>query len=124
MGSIKFTICFNSELDSFMDSKLNETMDFSIDLKDSEISKLKKLIDESTISKELGLMPILEAGDGLLYDKIDETAQFLLRGYIKHKEEGTLSDYLNGSADYEEFDNGDEYEPYFYICYIPESLYE
>ena len=124
MGSIAFTISFNSELDSFEDSALNETMDFSVDLTEAEISKIKKLVDESTINKELGLMPLLEAGDVNLYYKIDEAAQFYLRGYLKHKEEGSLSDFLNGTADYEEFDNGDEYEPYFYICHIPESLYE
>jgi len=91
---------------------------------DDEIATMKELIKASSVDKEAGLMPILEASPHLLY-KVDSAAQAIIRDYYKHEEEETLSVFLGEEGDFEEICSVDEEEVaelYNYICLIPDTL--
>jgi len=125
MKQINFTIQFESEPYCVgVPVSKPESVVIGVFFTDDEIATMKELIKASSVDKEAGLMPILEASPHLLY-KVDSAAQAIIRDYYKHEEEETLSVFLGEEGDFEEICSVDEEEVaelYNYICLIPDTL--
>lgn len=125
MKQITFTIEFESEPYCVgVPMSKSERVMIGVFFSDDEIASMKELIKSSSVDKEAGLMPILEASPHLHY-KVDSAAHAVIRDYHRYKEEETRSVYLGAEGDSEEdcfIDDEDMEEFYDYICLIPDTL--